>query len=86
MVTEVGKPPPPHTKYWMEKGFLKPNVQAVENISKHFRISIQMLSNASDFFDVTLVWSDYKDGGANEIKTSRKRGSSQVIFMLVRKC
>ena len=45
-----------------------------------------MLSNASDFFDVTLVWSDYKDGGANEIKTSRKRGSSQVIFMLVRKC
>ena len=79
-------PHPPHTKYWMEKGFLKPNVQAVENISKHFRISIQMLSNASDFFDVTLVWSDYKDGGANEIKTSRKRGSSQVIFMLVRKC
>ena len=49
-------------------------------------ISIQMLSNGSDFFDVTLVWSDYKDGGANEIKTSRKRGSSQVIFMLVLKC
>ena len=43
-----------------------------------------MLSNASDFFDVTLVWSDYKDGGANKIKTSRKRGSSPVIFMLVR--
>ena len=31
-----------------------------------------MLSNGSDFFDVTLVWSDYKDGGANKIKTSKQ--------------
>ena len=80
MVTEVGKPPPPpHTKYWMEKGFLKPNVQAVENISKHFRISIQMLSNGSDFFDVTLVWSGYKDGGAIKPKPAgreEERGQS----------
>ena len=70
---------------WMTRSERR-RLQNVENISKHFRISIQMLSNGSDFFDVTLVWSDYKDGGANEIKTSRKRGSSQVIFMLVLKC
>ena len=31
-----------------------------------------MLSNASDFFDVTLVWSDWEDGGANKIKTSKQ--------------
>ena len=66
--------------------FCSPICKLFKISGNHFRISIQMLSNASDFFDVTLVWSDYKDGGANEIKTSRKRGSSQVIFMLVRKC
>ena len=31
-----------------------------------------MLSNGSDFFDVTLVWSDWEDGGANKIKTSKQ--------------
>ena len=54
-------------------------VQAVENISKHFRISIQMLSNGSDFFDVTLVWSGYKDGGAIKPKPAgreEERGQS----------
>ena len=58
--------------------------EAVEYILNNFRISIHILSNGMDSFDVTLVWSDWEDGGANKIKTSRKRGSSPVIFMLVR--
>ena len=32
-----------------------------------------MLSNGSDFFDVTLVWSDYKDGGAKKQNQQEKR-------------
>ena len=31
--------------------------EAVEYILNHFRISIQILSNGMDFFDVALVWS-----------------------------
>ena len=58
-----------------------PNLQAVENIMSHFRISIQMLSNGSDFFDVTLVWSDYKDVGANKTKTSgQERGEEGHLY------
>ena len=45
--------------------------EAVEYILNHFRISIQILSNGMDSFDVTLVWSDWEDGGANKIKTSK---------------
>ena len=46
--------------------------EAVEYILNHFRISIQILSNGMDSFDVTLVWSDYMDGGTNKVKTSRQ--------------
>ena len=48
-------------------------------VDNHFRISIQMLSNGSDFFDVTLVWSGYKDGGAIKPKPAgreEERGQS----------
>ena len=40
-----------------------------------------MLSNGSDFFDVTLVWSDYKDVGANKTKTSgQERGEEGHLY------
>ena len=32
-----------------------------------------MLSNGSDFFDVTLVWSDSMDGGAKKQNQQEKR-------------
>ena len=44
----------------------------VEYILNNFRISIHILSNGMDSFDVTLVWSDYMDGGTNKVKTSRQ--------------
>ena len=36
-----------------------------------------MLSNGSDFFDVTLVWSDYMDRGAKKTKPTGKEGHLQ---------
>ena len=53
-------------------------LEAVENILNHFRIYLQMLSNRSNFFDVTLVWLDYKDRRANKIK--RRAISSDFYF------
>ena len=40
-----------------------------------------MLSNGSDFFDVTLVWSDYMDRGAKKQNQQEKRAiSSEFHF------
>ena len=51
---------------------LKTFSDAVEYMLNHFRISLQILSNGMDSFDVTLVWSDYMVGGTNKVKTSRQ--------------
>ena len=62
--------------------------EAVEYILNNFRISIHILSNGMDSFDVTLVWSDYMDGGTNKVKTSRQGlgGDGHLLtFILVLK-
>ena len=62
--------------------------EAVEYILNNFRISIHILSNGMDSFDVTLVWSDYIDGETNKVKTSRQGlgGDGHLLtFILVLK-
>ena len=61
--------------------------EAVEYILilNHFRISIQILSNGMDSFDVTLVWSDYMDGGAKKQNQQEKRVISSD-FHVGQKC
>ena len=39
-----------------------------------------MLSNGSDFFDVTLVWSGYKDGGAIKPKPAGREWEKKAIL------
>ena len=51
----------------MEKFCLKWN-DFQTNVTNSFK----RLKDEKDFFDVTLVWSDYMDGGTNKVKTSRQ--------------